>query len=189
MSGFFWWGFAWLAEHYFFYAALNIEPGLAIPDGTLSPALLFGILITTVLVLLHPCVFVVLAFTRMLDYDEDAYAVTHVGARPLARALAKLHRDFRRTLTPNRLYSLANHRRPHVTHRIEAALLAEKRNRRHTANAAVNEKRARASLSNSVLPTRRMARDQKLALRAQLKSAPLRAPQNLRCRGFSLPAQ
>lgn len=189
VSGFFWWGFAWLAEHNFFYAALNIEPGLAIPDGTVNPALLFVILITIVPVLLYPMVFVVHGFTRMLDYDEDAYAVTHVGARPLARALAKLHRDFRRTLTPNRLYSLANHRRPHVTHRIEAALLAEKRNRRHTANAAVDEKRARASLYNSVLQKRRMARDEKLALRVQLKSERLREAQNLRRRGFSLPAQ
>lgn len=189
ISGFFWWGFAWLAEHSFFYEALNIEPALAIPDGTVNPALLFVLLITVVPVLLYPAIFLIHGFTRMLDYDEDAYAVTHVGARPLARALAKLHRDFRRTLTPNRLYSLANHRRPHVTHRIEAALLTEKRDRRHSANAAVDEKRARASLYNSVLQKRRMARDEKLALRVQLKSEKLREARNLRRRGFSMPAQ
>ncbi len=188
-SGLFWWGFAWLAEHDFFYRALNIEPALAIPDGTVNPALLFVILITVVPVLLYSMVFIIHGFTRMLDYDEDAYAVTYVGAKPLARALAKLHRDYRRTLTPNRFYSLANHRRPHVTQRIEAALLTEKRDRRHTANAAVDEKRARAALYNEVLAKRREARDQKLALRVQLKSEKLREAANLRNRGFSIPAQ
>ena len=170
LSGLFWYGFAWLSEKEFFYRALNIEPALAMPEGTVNPALLFIILLTVVPVVLYPAVFFIHGFTRMLDYDEDAYAVTHVGAKPLARALAKLHRDYRRSLTPNRFYSLANHRRPHVTQRIEAALLTEKRDRRHTANAAVDEKRARAALYNAVLAKRREERNERLALRVQLKS-------------------
>ena len=160
----------------------------AMPEGTVNPALLFIILLTVVPVVLYPAVFFIHGFTRMLDYDEDAYAVTHVGAKPLARALAKLHRDYRRSLTPNRFYSLANHRRPHVTQRIEAALLTEKRDRRHTANAAVDEKRARAALYNAVLAKRREERNERLALRVQLKSEKLREAANLRMRGFSLPA-
>ena len=188
LSGLFWYGFAWLSEKEFFYRALNIEPALAMPEGTVNPALLFIILLTVVPVVLYPAVFFIHGFTRMLDYDEDAYAVTHVGAKPLARALAKLHRDYRRSLTPNRFYSLANHRRPHVTQRIEAALLTEKRDRRHTANAAVDEKRARAALYNAVLAKRREERNERLALRVQLKSEKLREAANLRMRGFSLPA-
>lgn len=188
LTGLFWWGYAWLAEHSFFYEALNIEPSLALTDGTVNPALLFVLLITVVPVFLYPAVFFVHGFTRMLDFDEDAYAVTAVGAKPLARALAKLHRDFRRTLTPNRFYSLANHRRPHVTHRIEAALLAEKRDRRHTANAAQDEMRARAALYNEALARERAARDERLALRVQLKSEKLREAANLRRRGFSMTA-
>ncbi|MDO4937953.1 MAG: hypothetical protein Q4E62_08560, partial [Sutterellaceae bacterium] len=126
----FWWGFAKLAEIPAFYRALNIEPALAIPNGTVNPGLLFALGLTIIPVALYPVVFAVHAFTRMLTYDEDAYAVREVGARVFVRAIAKLHRDYRNSLTPNRLYSLANHRRPHVTHRIESALLTETRDRR-----------------------------------------------------------
>ena len=57
LSGFFWYGFAWLSEKEFFYRALNIEPALAMPEGTVNPALLFIILLTIGPVVLYPAVF------------------------------------------------------------------------------------------------------------------------------------
>ncbi len=182
----FWWGFAWLAEKPYFYRALNIEPALAIPHGTINPALLFGIGITVIPIVLYPLVFAIHAFTRLLKFDEDAYAVRLVGAKPLVRAIAKLHTDYRNSLTPNRIYSLANHRRPHVTHRIESALLTESRDRRQSADAAQDEQKTRAMLYNLVVEKRRAARNERLTLRLQLKGEKLREAANLRSRGFSL---
>lgn len=182
----FWWGLAWLAQKPYFYRALNIEPALAIPNGTVNPALLFCIVIVLVPVILYPLVFVVHAFTRMLKFDEDAYAVRVAGAKPLVRALAKLHRDYRMSLTPNPIYSLANHRRPHVTQRISVALMQKKRDSRHYAHAAHDEQKTRAMLFNNIIDKRRTERDERLRQRVQLKSERLREASNLRSRGFSL---
>lgn len=191
LSFVFWWGFAWLAENPFFYRALNIEPALAIPNGTVNPGLLFCLGLTVIPVMLYPVVFAVHAFTRMLTFDADAFAVRVVGSKPFVRALAKLHRDYRNSLTPNRIYSLANHRRPHVTHRIESALLTETRERRQSADAAQDEQKTRAMLYNVVIAKRRTQRNERFALRLQLKSEKLREAANLRSRGFSMqrPAQ
>lgn len=185
----FWWGLAWLAEKPFFYQALNIEPSLAIPNGTVNPALLFCMCITLVPVVLYPVVFLVHAFTRMLDYDEDAFAARMVGAKPLVRAIAKLHRDYRTSLTPHALYSLANHRRPHVTQRIAAALSSQARSRRQSAFAAQDEQKARAMLYNSILAKRQAERQARIVHRVRLKTEKLREAANLRTRGFSLPAK
>ena len=186
LSFVFWWGFAKLAEMPSFYRALNIEPSLAIPNGTVNPGLLFALGLTVIPVALYPVVFAVHAFTRMLTFDEDAYAVRVVGAKPFVRAIAKLHKDYRNSLTPNRLYSLANHRRPHVTHRIASALLTETRDRRQSADAAQDEQKTRAMLYNVVMEKRRTQRNDRFAMRLQLKSEKLREAANLRSRGFSI---
>ena len=41
LSTLFWWGLAFLSEKTWFYASLNIEPSLAIPNGAINPGLLF----------------------------------------------------------------------------------------------------------------------------------------------------
>lgn len=182
----FWWSFSYLAEKSWFYAALNIEPSLAIPYGAINPGLLFCICLTIVPVVLYPAVFLIHAFTRMLDYDEDAYAVSAVGAKPLVRALAKLHRDYRNSLVPNVFYSLANHRRPHVTHRIRAALLVEQRQRLNQASAVNDEQRTQATRFNMAMERRRRLRDEKLDARLLRKSEILREANALRHRDFSM---
>lgn len=186
LSLFFWWGLAYLAEKTWFYASLNIEPSLAIPNGAINPGLLFCICITVVPVVLYPVVFLIHAFTRMLDYDEDAYAVSMVGAKPLVRALSKLHRDYRNSLVPNTLYSLANHRRPHVTQRIRAALLVEQRQRHNQASAVNDEQRTQATRFNMAMERRRRFRDEKLDARLRRKSEILREASALRHRNFSM---
>lgn len=186
LSTIFWWGLANLAERSWFYASLHIEPSLAIPNGAINPGLLFCICLTVVPVVLYPAVFLIHAFTRMLDYDEDAYAVAQVGAKPLVRALAKLHRDYRNSLVPNILYSLANHRRPHVTHRIRAALLVEQRDRFNLASAVNDEQRTQATRFNMVMERRRRLRDEKLQTRLSRKCEVLREASALRHRDFSL---
>ena len=186
LSTVFWWGLAFLAEKTWFYASLNIEPSLAIPNGAINMGLLFCICLTVVPVVLYPAVFLVHAFTRMLDYDEDAYAVAAVGAKPLVRAIAKLHRDYRNSLIPNILYSLANHRRPHVTHRIRAALLVEQRDRLNQASAVSDELRTQATRFNMAMERRRKLRDEKLEAHLRCKSEILREASALRHRDFSM---
>ena len=186
ISSLFWWGLAFLSEKTWFYASLNIEPSLAIPNGAINPGLLFAICIAVVPVVLYPAVFVIHAFTRLLDYDEDAYAVAMVGSKPLVRAIAKLHRDYRNSLVPNILYSLANHRRPHVTHRIRAALLVEQRDRFNQASAVNDERRTQATRFNMAIERRRKLRDEKLDARLRRKSEILLEASALRHRNFSM---
>lgn len=186
LSTCFWWSLSYLAEQTWFYASMNIEPSLAIPNGAINPGLLFCICLTVVPVVLYPAVFLIHTFTRMLDYDEDAYAVSMVGAKPLVRALAKLHRDYRHSLVPNILYSLANHRRPHVTHRIRAALLAEQKERFSQASAVNDEHRTQATRFNMAMERRRRLRDEKLDARLLRKSEILREASALRHRDFSM---
>ena len=186
ISSLFWWGLAFLSEKTWFYASLNIEPSLAIPNGAINPGLLFAICIAVVPVVLYPAVFVIHAFTRLLDYDEDAYAVAMVGSKPLVRAIAKLHRDYRNSLVPNILYSLANHRRPHVTHRIRAALLVEQRDRFNQASAVNDERRTQATRFNMAIERRRKLRDEKLDARLRRKSEILLEASALRHRNFTM---
>ena len=150
----FWWGFAWLSEKSYFYDALGIHPAMALENGAVIPGVLVALVLTTFPVVLYPIVFLVHMFTRMLEYDADACVVHTIGAVPLIRAIVKLHTDYRNTLTPNRLYSLANHRRPHITQRILAAQ-AEAGKLRNLALKARKEKLAdRQALFNAILKRR-----------------------------------
>ena len=76
-------------------------------------------------ILLYPLVFVLHFFSRSMDYLADGWAVRRVGSRALVSALIHLYQDYRITLEPNVLYSLANHRRPHITQRIRAARIRD----------------------------------------------------------------
>lgn len=64
---------------------------------------------------------------RRLLYASDAFAMRAVGAAPLVRALAKLHRDYAQTLTPSRIYSLFHYSHPHAGMRVKEILRAARR--------------------------------------------------------------
>lgn len=179
LSCVFWMGFAWISEKGYFYSALGIHPSIALANGAAIPGLLLAIVITTFPVILYPIVFFVHSLTRRLEYDSDAYVVRTVGAVPLIRAIVKLHTDYRNSLTPNRLYSLANHRRPHITHRILAAE-AEAEKLRTLAKRSREERISdRQELFNNILERREAEKANKAAHLIEAKREKLDESLNL----------
>ncbi|MDO4937988.1 MAG: hypothetical protein Q4E62_08735, partial [Sutterellaceae bacterium] len=69
---------------------------------------------------------------------------------------------------------------------IESALVTETRDRRQSADAAQDEQKTRAMLFNVAMQKRRTYRNDRFAMRLQLKSEKLREASNLRSRGFSM---
>lgn len=169
----FWWGFSLLAVWPDFYAMMNIEPSLAVVHGSVNPGLLLLITLTVVPIALYPLVLFVHAFTRLLDYDEDEYAVQTVGSKPFIRALVKLHRDYRNTLTPSRFFSLANHIRPHVTQRITEAFIDEQKIKRAQQTARRTAEGDMAGRFAAVMADRRRRRDERNARLWRLRSLEL----------------
>ena len=110
----------WLLQSPWFYEALRIDSALSLVDGVPRSGMMVALLLTVLPVILYPLVFVLHGFTRFLAYATDRYALSRVGKEALIGAIVRLHRDNRNSLTPTPLYSLANHRRPHVTLRVRA---------------------------------------------------------------------
>ena len=152
---------------------MNIEPSLAVVHGSVNPGLLLLITLTVVPIALYPLVLFVHAFTRLLDYDEDEYAVQTVGSKPFIRALVKLHRDYRNTLTPSRFFSLANHIRPHVTQRITEAFIDEQKIKRAQQTARRTAEGDMAGRFAVVMADRRRWRDERNARLWRLRSLEL----------------
>ncbi len=113
------------------------------------------------------------AFTWLLDYDEDEYVVQTVGSKPFIRALVKLHRDYRNTLTPSRFFSLANHIRPHVTQRITEAFIDEQKIKRAQQTARRTAEGDMAGRFAAVMADRRRRRDERNARLWRLRSLEL----------------
>ena len=65
---------------------------------------------------------------RRMRYAADRSGAARMGGDALARALAKLHRDYSNTLTPSRFYSLLHYEHPHASMRV-AELLQHMRSR------------------------------------------------------------
>lgn len=57
-------------------------------------------------------------FSRVQEFEADAYAARHADARGLATALVKLHRDNASTLTPDPVYAAVNNSHPAAAQRI-----------------------------------------------------------------------
>ena len=57
-------------------------------------------------------------FSRMREFEADAYAAQHANPTELASALVKLHRDNASTLTPDPIYSAVNDSHPSAAQRI-----------------------------------------------------------------------
>ncbi len=182
----FWWGFAWIADKSYFYEALGIHPSIALANGAAIPGVLIAIAITTFPVVLYPIVFIVHILTRRLEYDADAYVVRMVGAAPLIHAIVKLHTDYRNTLTPDRLYSVANHRRPHITHRILAAQIESERLRYLTQKARLERINDRQILFNSILAMREKERTKEISHLVESEREKLQEALNLQKRTYTV---
>ena len=186
LSTAFWYLFSLAAVTPSFYEALNIEPTLALVKGAVNPGLLIVIALTVVPIVLYPFVFLIHGFTRLMDFDADAYGVDKAGVKPVVRSLVKMHEDYRNTLTPSLLFSLANHRHPHVTQRIEHAILADIRIHNDLTNSHRAVEGHLADRFSTVLESRRRARARLLAQKLLLRKEVLLERQALAARRLCL---
>ena len=94
-------GFLWLLgyamEQDWFYAGLNVQA-----RSTALALMLFFLVVPVFTFLLHPLASL---YSRMPEYEADAYAARHTIPADLIRALVKLYQDNAATLTPDPLYS------------------------------------------------------------------------------------
>ena len=121
-----------------------------------------------------------------MDFEADAYGVDKAGVKPVIRALVKMHEDYRNTLTPSLLFSLANHRHPHVTQRIEHAILADIRIHNDLTNSHRAVEGDLADRFSTVLEARRRARARLLAQKLLLRKEALLERQALAARRLCL---
>ena len=105
-----------------FYEALGMSAEVALRNGKPLAGLVISLMLIAAPILLYPLVFPIHYLNRRLDFEADRYVVTRVGSKPFVEALVNLERDIRSTVEPSAPYALANHRRPHVMQRINAAL-------------------------------------------------------------------
>ena len=93
------WLLAWLMGQSWFFAGLGIDDGA----GSTAVALaLFGLVLPVFAFPLGP---LMSHWSRVHEFQADAYAARQASAADLAAALVKLYRDNASTLTPDPLYS------------------------------------------------------------------------------------
>jgi STE24 endopeptidase len=94
-------GFLWLLGYAmkqdWFYAGLNVQA-----HSTALALMLFFLVVPVFTFLLHPLTSL---YSRMHEYEADAYAARHTIPADLIHALVKLYQDNAATLTPDPLYS------------------------------------------------------------------------------------
>jgi len=94
-------GFLWLLGHAmkqdWFYSGLNVQA-----HSTALALLLFFMVVPVFTFLLHPLTSL---YSRMHEYEADAYAAQQAVPADLIRALVKLYQDNAATLTPDPVYS------------------------------------------------------------------------------------
>ncbi|TMG74786.1 MAG: M48 family metallopeptidase [Betaproteobacteria bacterium] len=91
------WLLGWLIGQDWFYAALGVRS-----QGTAIALVLFFMTVPVFTFLLQPLASL---YSRLHEFEADAYAARHADARDLVRALVKLYRDNAATLTPDPLHS------------------------------------------------------------------------------------
>ncbi len=117
----------WGAEHVEFFEGFGYAPAVSfLQDGTRAGYVL-AIAVTAFPILYYPLRPAVNLFARLMQYDADEYAAKAVSTDALVRALVKLHRDYKQTLTPSRLYSLFHYSRPHAGMRVAHLLWRAKK--------------------------------------------------------------
>jgi STE24 endopeptidase len=91
------WTLGWLIDQDWFYASLGVRsPSTAV-------ALVLFIMVTPLFTFfVQPLASL---YSRVHEFEADAYAASHADAQSLAQALVKLYRDNASTLTPDPLHS------------------------------------------------------------------------------------
>ncbi|WP_407280096.1 M48 family metallopeptidase [Aromatoleum evansii] len=93
------WLLGWLMGQPWFYAGLGVAPASA---GTAVALALFALALPC---FTFPAAPLMSYWSRVHEFEADAYAVRQTRAADLAQALVKLYRDNASTLTPDPLYS------------------------------------------------------------------------------------
>jgi STE24 endopeptidase len=91
------WVLGWLMEREWFFTALGVHA-----QGTAMALVLFFMVAPVFTFLLHPLASL---YSRIHEFEADAYAARHADAGDLVRALVKLYEDNAATLTPDPLHS------------------------------------------------------------------------------------
>jgi STE24 endopeptidase len=91
------WVLGWLIGREWFYTALGVHT-----QGTAMALVLFFMVAPVFTFLLHPLASL---YSRLHEFEADAYAARHADAGNLVRALVKLYEDNAATLTPDPLHS------------------------------------------------------------------------------------
>ncbi len=91
------WALGWLIDQSWFYAALGVRS-----PSTAMALVLFFMVMPVFTFLLQPLASL---YSRLHEFEADAYAARHAEARDLVQALVKLYQDNAATLTPDPLHS------------------------------------------------------------------------------------
>ena len=91
------WVLGWLMAKEWFYTALGVSS-----PGTAVALILFSMLAPSFTFLLQP---LASFYSRLHEFEADAYAAQYADASELVRALVKLYEDNAATLTPDPLHS------------------------------------------------------------------------------------
>jgi STE24 endopeptidase len=91
------WVLGWLIGREWFFTALGVHA-----QGTAMALVLFFMAAPVFTFLLHPLASL---YSRLHEFEADAYAARHADASDLVRALVKLYEDNATTLTPDPLHS------------------------------------------------------------------------------------
>jgi len=86
------WVLGWLIERDWFYAALGVRS-----QSTATALVLFSMVAPVFTFLLQPLASL---YSRLHEFEADAYAARHADPRDLVRALVKLYEDNATTLAP-----------------------------------------------------------------------------------------
>lgn len=109
----------WLSSRLWFYAALGVQPSIALPNDAL--AIILFLLVAPIFSFFVSPLFARLS--RRHEFQADAFAAREAGADALASALVKLHRDNASTLTPDPVYAGFHYSHPPAAERIAALRL------------------------------------------------------------------
>ena len=91
------WLLGWLIGREWFFTALGVRS-----QGTAMALVLFFMVVPVFTFLLQPLASL---YSRLHEFEADAYAARHADARELVRALVKLYEDNASTLTPDPVHS------------------------------------------------------------------------------------
>ncbi len=106
---------AWLLPQPWFYAGLGVaQPSLA------AALVLFLLVVPVATFMVDP---LLSAWSRRMEFEADAYAVTHTNADDMIGALVSIYRDNAGTLTPDPLYAAYHYSHPPASERIGAMQL------------------------------------------------------------------